>query len=125
MAKPIYREEYMDIYKNPRHKGKIPHPSARFEAKNPICGDEISLNLKIEKGIIKKARFEGSACAVSVISSEKLLDFIEGKTVEEAKDLTQEDLLKILDITVSMGRINCATLVLTALKNALKGVESK
>jgi nitrogen fixation NifU-like protein len=121
----IYREELMEIYKNPKHRGNLDSPSAKTFAENPICGDEIQLQLKIEKGIIKKARFEGAACAVSIISSEKLLSFIEGKTIQEAKNLTQKDLLKILDINVSMSRLRCATLVLTALKEALRKENQK
>lgn len=121
----IYREELMEIYKNPKHRGNLDSPSAKTFAENPICGDEIQLQLKIEKGTIKKARFEGAACAVSIISSEKLLSFIEGKTIQEAKNLTQKDLLKILDINVSMSRLRCATLVLTALKEALRKENQK
>ena len=116
----IYKEELMEIFKNPKHKGKLADANASSAGNNPLCGDEISLKLKITNGIIEKARFSGSSCAVSVISSEKLLSFVEGKSVGEASELTQEDLLKILDINVSMTRIKCATLVLSALKEALK-----
>ncbi len=119
----VYREELMEVFRSPKHKGNITDPTASTEEKNPICGDEINLQLKIENDIIKEAKFKGAACAVSVISSEKLLDFIEGKSVKEAKNITQETLLEILDINVSMSRLRCATLVLTALKNAIKNLE--
>ena len=118
----IYQEELKEIYKNPKHKGKIYDATARIQEQNPICGDNINLQLKVENGIIKEAKFDGSACAVSVLSSEKLLDYIEGKSVEEAKKINQEKLLEILKIDVSMSRIRCATLVLKALQKALSGL---
>ena len=120
----IYKEELMEIFKNPKHKGVLGDANVSSTGNNPLCGDKINLKLKITENIIEKARFEGSACAVSVISSEKLLSFVEGKSVEEAAELTQEDLLKILDINVSMTRIKCATLVLKALKEALEKYEN-
>jgi nitrogen fixation NifU-like protein len=119
---PIYQEELKDIYKNPLHKGHLQDATAQTQEQNPLCGDSIKLQLKIENGLIKKARFDGAACAISILSSERLLTYIEGKSVEEAKALTQEKLLEILGIDVSMSRIRCATLVLTALKKALENL---
>lgn len=120
MKDSVYQEELMELYKNPKHKGVMEKPSAKSSELNPICGDEIHLQLKISDNVIEEAKFSGASCAVSTISTEKLLDFIEGKDIEEAKSLTQKDLLEILDIDVSMSRIRCATLVLTALKKALE-----
>ena len=116
----LYKEELMEIFKNPKQKGMLEDANVSGTGNNPFCGDKIKLELKITNGIIEKARFDGSACAVSVISSEKLLSFVEGKSVGEVSKLTQEDLLKILDINVSMTRIKCATLVLSALREALE-----
>ncbi len=121
----IYQEELMEIFKNPAHKGLISDANAQTSERNPSCGDNISLQLKIANGIVEKAAFDGSSCAVSTISAEKLLSYIEGKSVKEVKALRQEDLLQILGITVSMTRIKCATLVLTGLKRALDNYESK
>ncbi|MBD3365881.1 Fe-S cluster protein [candidate division WWE3 bacterium] len=118
----IYKEELLETYKNPKHKGTIKNPTVIQQGENPFCGDEVTLQLKVEKGIIKEAKFKGVACAVSVISSEKLLEFIEGRTVEDALNLKQENLLELLGITVSMTRLRCATLVLTALKKALEKI---
>jgi len=122
---PIYQAELEEIFKNPRHKGNIVNPSILASEQNPLCGDSIRLQLRVENGIIQEARFDGSACAVSIIASEKLLSFIEGKSVAEAKSLTQDDLLQILGVDVSMSRIKCATLVLTALKNALTSLQEQ
>ncbi len=119
----LYRDELMEIYKNPKHKGDLPEADTETYEKNPICGDEIKLKVKLENGVIQKAMFEGSACAVSIISAEKLLDHIEGMKLKDALELTQEDLLEILNIDVSMSRLRCATLVLKALHKALLKVK--
>ncbi len=119
----LYREEMMEIYKDPKHKKELPNANAYSEEENPLCGDTIKLRLKIKNGKIQSAAFEGSSCAVSTISTEKVLGYVEGKSIEEAKNLTQEKLLDLLDIDISMSRVRCATLVLTALKNALESFE--
>ena len=119
---PIYQEQLKELYKNPKHKGHIANATSKVQEQNPICGDNINLQLKIEDGVIKEAKFDGAACAISILSSEKLLSFIEGKTVAEARKITQGQLLEILGIYVSMGRIKCATLALKALQKALINV---
>jgi nitrogen fixation protein NifU and related proteins len=89
----IYREELMDIYRNPSNKGKLKDPSVSIDKKNPMCGDEISLQLKFRDNVVEDAKFDGSACAVSVIASSMLTDMIIGKTLKELKSLTKEQLL--------------------------------
>ncbi|HDQ88828.1 MAG TPA: iron-sulfur cluster assembly scaffold protein [candidate division WWE3 bacterium] len=121
---PIYQEELKEIYKNPKHKGHIADATSQIQEQNPLCGDNINLQLKIEGNIIKEAKFEGAACAVSILSSEKLLTYIEGKSVKEISEMTQKRLLEILGIDISMSRIRCATLVFTALKKALENYEN-
>jgi nitrogen fixation protein NifU and related proteins len=115
----LYREELMDIYKDPSNKRRLKNATLSVDEKNPICGDALNLQLEIEKGVIKEAAFEGSACFVSIVSSEILTEHIAGKTVEEAKKLTKEDLLEMLNLNLTTSRIQCAALILVALQKAL------
>jgi nitrogen fixation NifU-like protein len=115
----LYKEELMDIYKNPSHRGKMNDSTHQSQGKNPMCGDEIVLQLKIADGKIADAKFSGDACAVSIISSDLLAEHIIGKTVDEAKKLTKEDLLDIIGLNLTTSRVKCATLALDALQNAL------
>ena len=117
------REDLMEIYKNPSHKGAVPNADVKVHENNPICGDEIDLSLKVDNGIIKDIKFEGSACSVSIISSDILLDYVKGKTIEEAKKITKEELLKMIDLNLTTSRVKCATLVLIALQNAINKVD--
>ena len=115
----FYSEELIDAYKNPRYRGKIDKPSVEVVEKNPMCGDEVTLQLDIKNRVIKDAKFHGSACVVSVVSSEFLIDNLIGKSVEEASKIDKEAILKMINLNLTTSRVKCATLALTALKHAL------
>ncbi len=121
----LYREELMEVYKHPAHRGKVIDPTVEVYEKNPMCGDDLILQLKIEDGKITDAKFSGIACSVSVISSDLLLEHLRGKTLDEAKSISKEDLLAIVGLNLTTSRVACATLSLTALHKALKNYEHK
>jgi len=121
----LYREELMEVYKNPKNRGKLQDPSVEVIEKNPVCGDELVLQLNVKEGIITEAKFEGMACAVSIISSNYLVESLIGKTLEAAKKITKDDLLAKIGMNLTTSRVACATLILTALKNALSKYEQK
>ena len=121
----LYREDLMDIYKNPTHKGIVDDPSVSVYEKNPMCGDEIDLTVKVVNGVIEDIKFAGSACSVSIISSDLLLEHVKGMTIEEAKKITKEELMDLVDINLTTSRVKCATLVLVALHEAISKLETK
>ena len=116
----IYRQELMDIYKNPVHKGALSDPSAISHKKNPMCGDEMDLYLKIEDG-----GYTESACVVSVIASEILLEKVIGKKVEAINKMTKDEFLTDLGLNLSTSRVKCAMLVFEAVKEALEKYAGK
>jgi len=116
----IYQEEMMEHYKNPHNRGTLTAPDLSAHEKNPFCGDEITLQLKVADGKIVEAMFSGEACAVSVSSSSKVTDFLKGKSLEEARELSKDDVLAMLGVELTTSRVKCATLVLEALQSALK-----
>lgn len=120
----LYQEELMDIYKNPHNKGAIKNPSVEVSGKNPFCGDEVTLQLEIEDQIIKEAKFDGTACSVSIISSSLVTDYIKGKKVSDVKKMDKEKVLELLGLNLTTSRIACATLVLTSLIKAIEKYES-
>jgi nitrogen fixation NifU-like protein len=121
----FYQEELLDAYKNPQNRGQLEKPSVEVSEKNPMCGDEITLQLEIKDGVIKAAKFHGSACVVSVVSSEFLIEHLIGKSVKEAAKITKEDILELLSLNLTTSRVKCATLALTALKRALAQYEKQ
>ncbi len=121
----LYREELMDIYKNSTSKGHLDHPTVEVTEQNPVCGDQLTLQLQIEGNKIVDAKFDGMACAVSVISSSYLLKSLIGKTVTDAKLITKDQLLEMIGLNLTTSRIKCATLILEALHNAISKIEIK
>ena len=120
LAEDMYRENIMEHFKNPQNKGEMKEPTVLHKEFNALCGDEIQLMLKIENKKIVDVKFTGHGCAISQASISMLTDEIKGKTLEEAKKLTKEDIFEMLSIPISAVRIKCAILSLDTLKNSIK-----
>ncbi|OGC47311.1 hypothetical protein A2886_01750 [candidate division WWE3 bacterium RIFCSPHIGHO2_01_FULL_42_13] len=116
----LYREQLLEIYKNPSNRGSLASSSVKVTEKNAFCGDVVTLELEIENGVIKDVAFDGDACMVAIASSSLLTEEIKGKTVEEAGKITKEDLLEMLGVELTTSRVKCAILILEALQSALK-----
>ena len=87
----LYREVILDHYRSPRNRGELESPPAiKSEGKNPLCGDELTLYLDIEDGIIKDVKMAGSGCSISQASASMMTKAIKGKTVEHARQLISE-----------------------------------
>ena len=103
----LFRDELMDIYRNPMNQGQLDDRTHRADGKNPLCGDQVNLQLKISDGKIQDAKFNGSACSISIISSALLTEHIIGKTVEEAKKINTKkgDAMMFVKIEDSGGEV--------------------
>lgn len=116
----LYREQILDHYKNPRQKGQIEPSDYSFEDENPLCGDFLHIDIKAdEMGVITDAKFEGHGCAISMSSADLLLESLIGKTLDDAKKLTKQDILDLLGIELSPVRLKCALLSLKVAKAAV------
>lgn len=121
----IYREELMEHYKDPQNRGSLSNFDVEVNEVNPFCGDNIKLQLQIKDNKIENVAFDGSACAVSVASASLVTEFIKGKTLAQAEELTKDDVLDMLGVELTTSRVKCATLVLDALKHSLEEYYSK
>ena len=115
----FYRENILDHYKNPRNHGHIDHPSAAAEGVNPLCGDELSVELKVADGIVTDVRYNGRGCAISQASASMLSDVVMGKPLDQLAGISKEDVLEELGIPLSPIRLKCAMLSVGVLKVAL------
>ncbi|HQW51541.1 MAG TPA: SUF system NifU family Fe-S cluster assembly protein [Tepidiformaceae bacterium] len=86
----LYREIILDHYRRPRNRGELAEPTQRVEGVNPVCGDEIHLDLDIEDGTIRDLSFWGSGCSISQSSASMLTDRLKGCPVEEAERVMQK-----------------------------------
>ena len=119
----LYRQLIIDRYKNPLYRGALnPHDIA-FEDDNPLCGDHIRVELQVDGGgVVKDAAFEGHGCAISQASADLLMEAVVGKTLDEVKAISKEDLLSMLGLDLGPVRLKCALLSLKVLKAGVYGL---
>lgn len=119
----FYRELIIDRYKNPQYRGELEPHDISFEDDNPLCGDHIRVDLRIDaSGHISEAAFTGQGCAISQASADLLMESILGKTVEDVKKLNRDDILEMLGIDLGPVRLKCALLSLKVLKAGVYGL---
>ncbi len=113
-------EEILERSKSPFNFGELENPDIHFHDSNPLCGDEVELFVKVTENKIQEIKFKGVGCTISKASTDLLLDMIRGKTLEEAQELKNEEVITLLKIKLSPMRIKCALLGLVALKKGIK-----
>lgn len=120
----LYRELILDRYKNPRMRGVLDPHDYSYEDDNPLCGDRIRIDVRVgADGRIAEAAFSGTGCAISQASADLLTESIVGKTLDEVKALTKDDILDLLGIELGPVRLKCALLSLKVLKAGVYGIE--
>lgn len=86
----LYQEVLLDHYKQPRNRGELAEPDVRLELKNPLCGDEILLTLRLEGGRVREAAFSGHGCVISQASASVMTEKIKGLTVAEVEAIAEQ-----------------------------------
>ena len=114
-------EYILDHYKSPRNYGEIKDPDISHKMGNPVCGDEIRLDLKIEGNVIKDIRFSAKGCTISQAAASMLTEEVVNKDLEYIDSLGPEEMFKIIKVDVSPIRYDCALLALKVLKTGVQG----
>ena len=119
----LYREVIIEHYKNPTYRGQLDPNDISFADDNPLCGDHIQIDLRIDKdGKISDARFDGHGCAISQASADLLIESIIGRPLDEVKAMTRQHVLDLLGIDLGPVRLKCALLSLKVLKAGAYGL---
>ncbi len=119
----LYRETIIEHYKNPSHRGRLDPHDIFFEDSNPLCGDHIQIELRVNQGgTISDARFDGHGCAISQASADLLIESIIGKSLTEVQNLKKQNVLDLLGIELGPVRLKCALLSLKVLKAGVYGL---
>jgi nitrogen fixation NifU-like protein len=120
-----YSEEVMEHFRNPRNVGEIENPSGRGKVGNPVCGDIMELYIKVDdNGVITDAKFKTFGCGAAIASSSILTELIKGKTVEEAKEVSNKAVVKALG-GLPKVKLHCSVLAEDALNKAIEDYYSK
>ncbi len=115
-------ENILDHYENPRNKGVLDDPDISHEEDNPVCGDRVRIDLKVEDGVITDVRFSGRGCSISQAAASMLTEEIKGKPLEDVKHFDRQRVLDLLGIPIGPVRMKCALLSLKVLKAGAYGI---
>src|SRR5690606_20294927 len=137
----LYREVILDHNRSPRNFGEIDGADRVVEGVNPLCGDRLTLYLKLDENRIDDIKFKGSGCAISMASSSLMTERVKGATVEESRSLFEKvhemlagqgNAIDELDKLAALSgvrefptRVKCASLAWHALKSALSGTDDR
>ncbi len=135
----LYQEIILEHYKQPKNQGSIDDPDVVVEGRNPFCGDQIKLTMRVRDGVIEDVKFAGSGCAISQASASIMTERIKGRRTEEVRSLLEEfsDMVKggthphphideddeiaaFQGVSAFPTRVKCAMLAWNALKEAVE-----
>lgn len=116
----IYREEILEHYRHPLNFGTLKKPTHSASSANPLCGDRMSLQLRVDsKGVVREVAFEGSGCALSIASASLFTEWMRGKNFQRLKKVGESQIQKLIKAPISPARLYCALLPYTALKKLI------
>lgn len=119
----MYTERLLDHYRHPRNKGSLPSPDISAEDYNPLCGDRVTIQARIEEGQIVEVQFDGRGCALSLGAASILTEVILGQTLDDLEEFGQEAFLAELGSPIRPARLKCALLPWMAFRHAAYGDE--
>lgn len=115
----IYQEHVLDHYEDPYHRGQCAAATHQHEDDNPLCGDVISIQLRLQDGRVAEAWFEGDGCCISQSAASMLVEKIEGKTIEEVQKFSADDMLQLFQAKLTPNRQKCCLLSWKVVQSAV------
>ena len=116
----LYSDILLDHFRHPRNYGSLDAPDVSNEQFNPLCGDRIRIELKLEQSKVVAARFKGDGCAISTAAASLLTELIRGEDLTQLAGFPDERLVSALESNIPPARLQCALLPLLALREGLK-----
>ncbi len=116
----IYQEHILDHYEDPYHRGHCPHVTHSHEEENPLCGDVVSVELRLDgDDRIAEAWFDGDGCCISQAAASMLMQEIEGKSREELRQFRADDMLRLFRAKLTPNRQKCCLLPWRVVQSAI------
>lgn len=126
VVEDLYQEHILEHFESPYHKGHVECPTCTHADKNPLCGDYVNLELKVDDaGVVTDAYFDGTGCAISQAAASILCETIEGKTIEELRSMQAKEMLDLLQVPLTATRQKCGLLSFKILKTMLYSLEEQ
>jgi len=120
----VYSEKVMEHFANPHNVGEIPNADGIGKVGNPQCGDVMWLYIKVKDNIITDIKFKTFGCGAAIATSSMVTELARGKTLEEAKKISRQDVADSLD-GLPPTKMHCSNLASDALREAIKDYEAK
>jgi nitrogen fixation protein NifU and related proteins len=120
----LYSEKVMDHFRNPRNVGELENPDGVGRVGNPICGDVMEMQIKVQNGIIADAKFRTFGCGAAIATSSMATEMVKGKSLEEALTISNKAVAEALD-GLPAAKMHCSSLAEDALKAAIADYRSK
>ena len=116
----LYQERILDHYESPFHRGSCRRPTHVHEADNPLCGDVVRLELDVDQqGKIREAWFNGDGCCISQSAASMLTEHLDGRSLEEARSLSAQQMLDLFGAKLTPNRQKCCLLCWRVMQGAL------
>lgn len=115
-----YRERILDHYQYPRHRGHLTAPDRVGKAENPLCGDQVQVELRLsDEGTIAEVAFSGEGCVIALAAASMLTEHIRGQSLEEVRRIGEADVAALLGMDLRPARQACARVAMEALRDAI------
>jgi nitrogen fixation NifU-like protein len=121
-AEELYKENILDHYREPRNFGRLKNPDLSYEDKNPVCGDVVQMDLRVQDGKVVEVAFSGKGCSISMASASMLTELILNRDIEDLKKFDKQELLDEIGLDLGPVRIKCALLPYKVLKGGIFGL---
>jgi len=119
LSREMYQQHILENYRDPNNFGNILNSSHKASLNNPLCGDDITINLLVINDKLIDIKFEGKGCAISIASASLLTEEVKNMGINQIKDLDTKFVLTLLQIPISPIRLKCALLSLEAIQRAI------
>ena len=120
VARPaLYSDAIRERWRRPRYRGELTGATVTAEDVNPLCGDRVRMQVRLDDGRVSAVRFAGDSCAICTASADVLAELVEGRSRGEATALGASDVLGVLQADVRPTRMRCVTLPISVLGKAL------
>ena len=120
----MYSEKVLDHFKHPRNVGELEDADAERTVGNPVCGDMMTMYIKVKDDRIEDVKFKTFGCGAAIATSSMTTELAKGKTLEEAMNISRQDVAEALD-GLPPVKMHCSNLAADALHEAIKSYKEK